>query len=68
VTDPAPLAWPGLRDWLAADPGLLPDGTPSVPVLFVDLDAPGTPTQAAALAQTAAPRRRRRSPSSACSS
>jgi hypothetical protein len=55
ATDPAPLAWPDLRDWLAADPGLLPDGTPSVPALFVDLDAPGTPAQAAALVQAAAP-------------
>jgi hypothetical protein len=55
VTDPAPLAWPDLQDWLAADPGLLPDGTPSVPALFVDLDAPGTPAQAAALLQAAAP-------------
>ncbi len=58
MTDPdplAPLAWPDLRDWLAADPGLLPDGTPSVPALFVDLDAPGTAAQAAALVQAAAP-------------
>lgn len=28
---PPMLAWPDLRDWLAADPGLLPDGTPAVP-------------------------------------
>ena len=43
VTDPPTLAWPDLRDRLAADPGLRPDGTPAVPVLFVDLDAPGPP-------------------------
>jgi hypothetical protein len=39
MTSPPILAWPDLRDWLAADPGLLPDGTPAVPVLFVDLNA-----------------------------
>lgn len=49
MTGPSPLSWPDLRDWLAADPGLLPDGTPAVPALFIDLDAPGTPAEAAAL-------------------
>ena len=39
MTSPPILAWPDLRDWLAADPGLLPDGTPAVPVLFVNLNA-----------------------------
>jgi len=52
---PPVLAWPDLRDWLAADPGLLPDGTPAVPALFIDLDAPGTPTQAAALPPVSVP-------------
>jgi hypothetical protein len=47
VTDPGVLAWPDLPDWLATEPALLPDGDPAVPLLFVDLDAPGSPAQAA---------------------
>lgn len=42
MTDPGVLAWPELLDWLAAEPGLLPNGDPAAPVLFVDLDAPGS--------------------------
>jgi hypothetical protein len=55
VTDPGVLAWPDLRDWLTAEPSLLPAGDPAVPLLFVDLDTPGTPAQAAALLQAITP-------------
>ena len=55
MTDPAVLAWPDLADWLAAGPGLLPNGDPAVPVLFVDLDAPGTSAQATSLLQATTP-------------
>lgn len=46
MTDPGVLAWPDLPYWLDTTPALLPTGDPAVPVLFVDLDAPGTPAQA----------------------
>jgi hypothetical protein len=55
MTDPGVLAWADLPDWLAADPALLPNGDPAVPVLFVDLDVPGTPAQAASVVQALAP-------------
>jgi hypothetical protein len=55
VTDPGVLTWPDLPDWLAAEPALLPDGDPAVPVLFVDLDAPGTSGQANSLLQAITP-------------
>src|SRR5947207_947419 len=50
-----PSAPPDRRHWLPADPALLPAGTPAVPALFVDLNAPGTPAEAAALLQTITP-------------
>jgi len=55
VTDPGVLAWPDLPDWRTAEPALLPNGDPAVPVLFVDLDAPGSPAQAAVLLQAITP-------------
>jgi hypothetical protein len=55
VTDPGVLAWPDLLNWLTAEPALLSNGDPAVPVLFVDLDAPGTPAQAASLLQAITP-------------
>ncbi len=55
MTDPGVLAWPDLQDWLTSEPALLPTGAPAVPVLFVDLDTPGTPAQAAALLQAITP-------------
>jgi Enoyl-CoA hydratase/isomerase len=55
VTDPGVLAWPELQDWLAAEPALLPNGDPAVPVLFVDLDASGSPAQATSLLQAITP-------------
>jgi hypothetical protein len=55
VTDPGVIAWSDLQDWLGAEPALLPDGAPAVPVLFVDLDAPGPAHQVTSLLQAIAP-------------